>query len=102
MNPSDIKQIPEPGWTEEGDAFIVKVTEHWIVAVTPMLFNDRIVIASPEEYGRFWTAGFCYSRDFHYSTLETIFAATLWDPETEMQPKCFVKVAYDLRQGSLL
>lgn len=95
--------VPEaPGWTEDGDAFIVKVTEHWIVAVVPHIFNDRIQIATPSEYGVTWTAGWCFPREFHYSTLETVGIAGAWDPETQLEPLGYSKKAYDLRNGSLL
>lgn len=94
--------LPEPGWDEAGTEFVIKTTEHWVVSVAPMIFNDRICIATPEEHGRFYTAGWCYPREDSVSGLQTMVRALAWDPETEREPEGYLKCAYDRRKGSLL
>lgn len=42
------------------EAWVVRVSDSWVVAVVPMLFNHRITITALDEYPRTYTAGWCY------------------------------------------
>lgn len=84
---------PEPGWSSEAETMVVKVTDSWIVSVTPMIFNDRILLARREDWpGRGYTAGFCYDKG-----PAAALAAAVWDPETERYPVGYKKIACDGR-----
>lgn len=86
------RPIPEVGvFSPEIGGTVVKVTEHWLVVVTPMIFNDRVVLAPHDWYGGF-TAGWCYDKG-----PGAMLAALVWDPETEPRPAGFKKEAYDAR-----
>ncbi len=85
-------KMPEKGWDEKTQSVVVKVTEHWIVSVAPMIFNDRVLLTSREEYPWTWTAGWCYDKGGAAGL-----AAAVWDPETEREPIGYKKVAADAR-----
>lgn len=84
--------VPEFEWDNKLGAWVVKRTEHWIVSVTPMLFNDRVCLTSHLEYPRTWTAGWCYDQNG-----SAFLAALAFDPESERQPVGFKKLAADHR-----
>lgn len=84
-------------WDDQMRSAIIKRTEHWIVSVTPMMFNDRVLLTSHEEYPWLWTAGFCYDKGG-----AAYVAAAIWDPETELRPVGYKKVAADGREGVVL
>lgn len=71
---------------------VVKVTDDWIVSVTPMIFNDRICLTDRNEWPNTYTAGFCYDKGG-----AAILAALAWDPDTEPYPDGFKKIARDSR-----
>jgi hypothetical protein len=79
-------------WDDQLRSWIVKRTEHWIVSVTPMMFNDRVCLTSHREYPRTYTAGWCYDKNG-----SAFLAAYAFDPETEHAPVGFKKVAADAR-----
>lgn len=87
--------IDLPFWSEEDRALVIKETDDWIVAVMAEIFNDRIVLATPESWHRSYVAGFCYDKGGIAQAM-----ATLWDPETEQFPDGFKKIAYDGRHES--
>lgn len=91
--------VPEVGWNAEIASQIVAVTEHWIVSVTPMIYNDRVVLSRLErdEWRTGYVAGFCYDKGG-----SAILAALAWDPEVDREPVGYKKVAADARNGSLL
>lgn len=70
---------------------VVKETERWVVSVLPMIFNDRVVIASPAEYPGY-AAGWCYDKGG-----AAILAALAWDPDVDRRPVGFKKEACDAR-----
>lgn len=84
---------PDVGWSDEAQTHVVKVTEDWIVSVTPMIFNDRICLTSHAEWPDEYTAGFCYDKGG-----SAHLAALVWDPETQDRPVGFKKIACDARQ----
>lgn len=83
----DFKFVPEvAGW-------LVKDTENWRVFVVPMIFNHRVLLSTHEEWKTGWSAGWCYgSKD------EAFLAAYVFDPENEMDPPGFKKLAADSRR----
>lgn len=83
---------PEIGWGVEVQTHVVKVTENWIVSVTPMIYNDRICLTSHAEWPDGYTAGFCYDKGG-----SAALAARVWDPETQREPVGYKKIACDAR-----
>lgn len=81
-----------PYWDPEQREFIVQRTDKWVVTVTPMLFNERVCLATHDEHGSFYTAGFCYDKG------AAVAAALIWDPQTEQRPTGFKKIAFDSRR----
>lgn len=79
-------------WDDQIQSWVIKRTEHWIVSVTPMIFNDRVLLTSPDEYPLGWTAGWCYDKNG-----SAFLAAYAWDPETESEPQGYKKLAADAR-----
>lgn len=72
-----------------------KVVGHfgdWMVSVTPMLFNDRILLTHRDGYPMFVTAGFCYDKGG-----AAMLAAYMWNPEQTDLPLGYKKIAYDAR-----
>lgn len=84
---------PEPRWDDKIQSLVVSETESWIVSVTPMIFNDRVLLTSKDEYPHTWTAGWCYDKGG-----AALLAAQAWDPETENEPVGFKKLAGDTRR----
>lgn len=89
------REPPEVGWDETMQSMVVKVTERFVVSVTPMIFNDRLLLTSRDEYPDTWTAGWCYDKG-----AAAYLAALAWDPEVEREPVGFKKLAADLRHLS--
>lgn len=81
-------------WDELIMGWQIKETEHWLVHVTPMLFNHRILLTSHDEYPLTWTAGWCYD-----TRVAAVVAAAVFEPETEMDPAGFKRLAADLRRS---
>lgn len=79
-------------WDDGICAHVVKETDEWIVAVAPMIFNDRVLFMTRREYPVSWSAGWCYDQGG-----AAIFAALAWDPDTEHSPVGYKKVAGDSR-----
>lgn len=93
MSTADGRPLPTPEqWDEDTQSFVVKVTEHWIVSVCPMIFNDRLLLSAHEDYPWGWTAGWCYDK----GPLAHL-AAVVFDPEAEWEPVGFKKLAADAR-----
>jgi len=79
-------------WDDAMASWVVKESPEWIVSVTPMLYNDRLLFTTRQEYPHSWTAGWCYDKGG-----AAMLAAIAWDPDTERDPVGFKKVAGDLR-----
>lgn len=86
--------LPELGENRIIGGVVVKVTDDWIVAVLPQIFNDRIALMSHYEWRHGWTAGYCYDKGAAAGL-----AAEVWDPETQRHPAGFKKCAGDGRPG---
>lgn len=82
----------EPEWDEKMLSWVVQRTEHWIVSVTPMLFNDRILLTHVAEYPHLWVAGWCYDKGG-----AAFLAAAVFDPEKGESPVGYKKIAQDRR-----
>lgn len=83
---------PAPGWNTEIMGSVVKVTPGWVVAVVPMIYNDRVVLCSRNEWRTGYTAGFCYDKGG-----SAALAALAWNPEETLNPDGFKKIACDSR-----
>jgi hypothetical protein len=75
---------------KEIGGYVVRIDGPWIVAVVPMLFNDRIVLTHIEQYPLFVTAGYCYDKGVGAGV-----AAQVWNPLTDPRPVGWKKVAYE-------
>ena len=64
-----------------------------MVSVTPMIFNDRVVLTHRRDYPLFVTAGFCYDKGG-----AAMLAALMWNPEETERPLGYKKIAYDARE----
>jgi len=76
----------------EIQSYVVKRCEEWIVSVTPMIYNDRVILSMKADYPWGWTAGWCYDKGG-----AAFLAALAWDPDTEDAPVGFKKLAGDAR-----
>lgn len=74
-------------------SLVIQKTDEWIVSVTPMMFNDRVILTHKSEYPDFNTAGWCYDKG-----IAAICAAAVWDIESEREPAGYKKCAYDGRR----
>lgn len=75
---------------DDGTAYRVGETETSYIEVTPMLFNDRIIVvpkSAPRTYDRFW----CYQKGG-----AAILAALAWDGADDTEPVGWIK-AWDQR-----
>ena len=89
---SPARPVPERGWNDTIRCVIVTITDHWIVAVTPMIFNDRVILMDRDDWDTSIVAGWCYDKG-----PAAVVAALAWDPETQQEPAGHKKVAYDAR-----
>lgn len=87
-----MRTAPELGWNDTAQTNVVKVVGEWIVSVTPMIFNDRVLLTHVDEWPLTWTAGWCYDKGG-----VAHLAALAWDVATEHEPKGYKKVAGDQR-----
>jgi hypothetical protein len=59
----------------------------WLVAVMPMAYNDRLILAGDDgKYG--YDHGWCYPKGG-----AAALAARVWDPETQAEPPGYIKRA---------
>jgi hypothetical protein len=70
----------------------VKIIGDALVLVTPMIVNDRVVLASVSGWHGGFIAGWCYDKG-----VAAYLAALAWDPVSEPRPAGFKKEAYDAR-----
>lgn len=82
----------EPYWDDRIKSMVVQETDEWIVSVTRMIFNDRILLTHKDDYPRQCTAGWCYDQDG-----SAYFQAALWDLEKDAKPAGYKKEAFDAR-----
>lgn len=66
---------------EKIQSLIIKETDEWIISVTPMIYNDRLLLTMREDYPWGYTAGWCYDKGG-----AAILAAVAWDPDTQHEP----------------
>jgi hypothetical protein len=83
-------------WDSRLGAYKVKEGRDWLVSVSPMIFNDRVLLTDRQEYetSRYpcYLAGWCYDKGG-----AAVIAALAWDPDTEHRPVGFKKEAFDSR-----
>lgn len=91
--PGEEKTIPQGEWDPNIESMVIKRDGPWIVSVTPMVFNDRILLTHQDEYPLSWTSGYCYDKG-----AAAALAAHAWSPTTEHQPVGFKKVAAEGRR----
>jgi hypothetical protein len=80
-----------PFWSEEDKAWIIRETSEWILSSVPMIYNDRVCLATPAQHGRTYTAGFCVPKG------DGITSAMGWQIGVDRYPPNVIKVAYDRR-----
>ncbi len=87
----------ESYFDEKIQGMVVHKTRNWIVSVHPMIFNDRIILTSHDEYPHSYTAGFCYDKGG-----AAMLAALIWNPERDFEPLSYKKVACDSRDRPVM
>ena len=91
--PEPVGLLDEPYFDPRIESMVVRVTENFVVSVSPQLFNDRILLTSRlHGYPRTWLAGWCYDKG-----PAAMLAARVFDPETQHEPVGYKKVAADNR-----
>jgi hypothetical protein len=80
-----------PMWDKALGGVVVKETDKWLVSVTPMIFNDRVLFHWREHLPHH-DAGWCYDKGG-----AAILAALAWDPEVDDKPVGYKKEAWDGR-----
>lgn len=78
---------------EQIQSLVIKETDEWIVSVTPMIFNDRVILTHRDQYPMTYTAGWCYDKG-----AAAILAAMAWNPDEEFEPVGYKKIACDSRR----
>lgn len=70
--------------------FTISTTEHWRVEIVEMLYNFRITLSAiDDEHG--WEYGWCYQGKDLGAILTVAAAATVFDPETMLEPEGYFK-----------
>ncbi len=82
----------ESQWDENIQSLVIKETDEWIVSVTPMIYNDRVLFSYRSDYPWGCSAGWCYDKGG-----AAILAAVAWDPAAEREPAAYKKCAFDAR-----
>lgn len=81
-----------PYWDNAIESMVYAHHGDWMVSVTPMLFNDRILLAHRDHYPLRWVAGFCYDKGGAAGL-----AAQIWNPLVTHEPLGYKEVAADER-----
>lgn len=81
-----------PYWDPNIESMVYAHHGDWLVSVSPMRFNDRVLLTHRNEYPRLWTAGFCYDKGPAAGL-----AAAVWNPLDDPYPLGFKKIAADNR-----
>lgn len=85
-------ELIEPYFDEKIQSLVVKQNDEWIVSVTPMIFNDRVLLTHKQrDYPYGCTAGWCYDKG------TAVIAALVWDVDNEHEPAGYKKKAFDSR-----
>jgi hypothetical protein len=79
-------------WDPKLRSYVVRRTDEWIVSVTPMIVNDRVILTHVDEYPWSYTAGWCYDKGG-----AAFLAARVYNPDTMREPISYKKVAGDSR-----
>jgi hypothetical protein len=82
----------DPYFDAQIGSLVIKESADWIVSVTPMIFNDRVLLTMRQDYPFTVTAGWCYDKG-----PAAVLAAQAWDPDTEPTPAGFKKEAFNAR-----
>lgn len=82
-----------PYWDEQLLTMVYHKDGPWIVSVTPMIYNDRVLLTHESEVERgTCTSGYCYDKGPAAGL-----AAQLWFPTKQLRPKGFKKIAFEGR-----
>lgn len=87
--------MPEPGWDPAIGSYIIKTEGPWIVSVTPMIFNDRIMLTHIDEYPHTASAGYCYEKGSAAGL-----AAHAWSVLHQPCPVGYKKIAFGDQEDS--
>lgn len=71
------------------DGYGVITIGHWqdyTIQIMPMLFNHRLVMTLNENLGISYDFGWCFP-----SYAVASIAAAMWDPDTEAEPRGYIK-----------
>ena len=82
----------DPVWDEHTDGWITRLTDRFVVSWAPMLFNDRLFVTRRSDYPRTWVTAWCFDKG-----PAAALAAAVFDPEVDMEPPGFKKLAFDGR-----
>lgn len=82
-----------PYWDKNLKTMVYRKDGPWLVSVTPMLFNDRVLLTHESEVERgTCTSGYCYDKG-----PASGMAAMQWNPLEEPRPVGFKKIAFEGR-----
>lgn len=87
------RPTPVIGWDPYIQATVVRIDGPWIISVSRMIYNDRVVLTHESEYPYTARAGYCYDQGG-----VALHAATLWNPLKELRPKGYKKIAYESKR----
>jgi len=73
---------------EKIQSFIIRHDGPWTVSVTPMIYNDRVILTHEDQYPDCYTAGYCYDKGG-----AAFLAAMVWNPITDHRPVGYKKIA---------
>lgn len=81
--------VTEGEYDEKMGSLVVRKIGCWIVSVTPMIFNDRVLLTHVDEYPATVSGGWCYDKGG-----AAMLAALVYNPETEPRPSGYKKEAF--------
>lgn len=84
-------QAVDPYWDDKIQGTVYGFNGEWLMSIHPMLFTERICLTSTRDYPDSYSAGW----DFEPGT--AVAAALMWDPENELEPQGYIRVACDSR-----
>lgn len=81
-------------WDPELETQVIHQDGPWIVSVSPMLFNDRVLLTHEDQrHLGTYTSGYCYDKG-----AAAALAAAAWFPTRQLQPVGFKKIAAEGRE----
>lgn len=84
--------LPEPGFNAVIGGVVTATTAEHVVAVVPMIFNDRVLLMDASTWRIGPIAAFCYDKGG-----AAMLAALAWEPAEAREPAGHKKVAFDAR-----